>query len=122
MTPWRRRSGLLILLLWCCLPVQAAGGVYEGRVVKVTDGDTIETLDSARHRERVRLSGIDAPERTQAYGTKAKQRLTDLVRGRRVTVDWDKRDRYGRILGKVTVEGRDVGLAMVREGYAWWYR
>ena len=48
--------------------------------------------------------------------------LTDLVGGRTVTVYWDKRDRYGRVVGKVVAEGRDVGLAMVREGYAWWYR
>ena len=47
---------------------------------------------------------------------------TDLVGGQAVTVYWDKRDRYGRVVGKVVVEGRDVGLAMVREGCAWWYR
>ena len=122
MTPWGRVSGLLILLLWWFIPALAAGAVYEGRVVKVIDGDTIETLDSAKHTERVRISGIDAPERKQAFGTQAKQRLTDLVGGQAVTVYWDKRDRYGRVVGKVVVEGRDVGLAMVREGYAWWYR
>ena len=122
MTSWGRLSGLLILLLWWYVPALAAGAVYEGRVVKVIDGDTIETLDSAKHTERVRISGIDAPERKQAFGTQAKQRLTDLVGGQAVTVYWDKRDRYGRVVGKVVVEGRDVGLAMVREGYAWWYR
>ncbi len=51
-----------------------------------------------------------------------KTQLMDLVGGRTVTVYWHKRDRYGRIVGKVTADGRDVGLAMLREGYAWWYR
>lgn len=120
--PWRPLIWLLILLLWWYVPVQATAPGYEGRVVKVIDGDTVETLDSAKHTERVRISGIDAPERNQAFGTQAKQRLTDLVGGRTVSVYWNKRDRYGRIVGKVVVEGQDAGLTMVREGYAWWYR
>ena len=88
----------------------------------MVDGDTVETLDSARTLQRVRLRGIDAPERKQAFGTQAKQRLTDLVGGQAVVVDGDKRDRYGRVVGTVTVAGRDVGLTLVQEGYAWWYR
>ena len=54
--------------------------------------------------------------------TDPKQRLTDLVGGQAVVVDGDKRDRYGRVVGTVTVAGRDVGLTLVQEGYAWWYR
>lgn len=119
----RRHSGwLTALLLWFGFVFQATGAVYEARVVKIMDGDTVETLNSARHTERVRITGIDAPERKQAFGTQARQRLTDLVGGRAVTVYWDRRDRYGRTVGKITVDGRDVGLTMIREGYAWWYR
>lgn len=122
MTPRTRRWGRVVLLLWALIPVLALAGRYEGRVVRVIDGDTVETLDSARTLQRVRLSGIDAPERKQAFGTQAKQRLTELVGGQAVVVDWDKRDRYGRVVGTVSVAGRDVGLTLVQEGYAWWYR
>ena len=118
---WWRPGWTAALLLWFGFVFQAAGAVYEARVVKIMDGVTIETLDSARHTERVRISGIDAPERKQAYGTQARQRLADLVGGREVTVYWDKRDRYGRTVGKITVDGRDVGLTMIRDGFAWWY-
>ena len=122
MTPRTRRWGRFLLALCWLLPVLALGGRYEGRVVRVIDGDTVETLDSARTLQRVRLRGIDAPERKQAFGTQAKQRLTDLVGGQAVVVDGDKRDRYGRVVGTVSVAGRDVGLTLVQEGYAWWYR
>ena len=72
--------------------------------------------------ERIRLAGIDCPECKQAFGRKAKEALARLAGGKDVTVEWDKRDRYGRIVGKVIADGRDVDLALVREGMCWWYR
>jgi micrococcal nuclease len=71
---------------------------------------------------RIRLAGIDAPESGQAFGTKAKQRLLELVGGLVVTVDWHKRDKYKRTVGKLVHQERDVNLAMVEGGFAWWYR
>ena len=71
---------------------------------------------------KIRLSGIDCPERKQAWSTKAKQALSDYVFDREVTVDWDKRDRYKRIVGKVLDGQRDVNLVLVRDGLCWWYR
>ena len=72
-----------------------------GKVVGVADGDTVTVLEESDQQHKVRLAGIDAPERRQAYGDRAKQHLSALVYGRAVVVVWDKRDRYGRIVGRV---------------------
>jgi len=65
-----------------------------GRVVRVTDGDTIVVLDADKVQHKIRLQGIDAPERRQAFGTKSKEHLSDLVAGKTVEVDYSKYDRY----------------------------
>jgi endonuclease YncB( thermonuclease family) len=93
-----------------------------GRVVRVMDGDTVEVLDINRNTHRIRLSGIDAPERGQAFGNRAKQALSSLVGGKHVMVIADKRDRYQRLIGKIITEGKDANLALVRDGMAWWFR
>ncbi len=93
-----------------------------GRVVRVTDGDTIVVLDASNEQHKIRLQGIDAPERHQAYGTNSKEHLSDLVAGRTVEVDYSKYDRYGRILGKVLLNGEDVNLEQVEAGLAWHYK
>jgi endonuclease YncB( thermonuclease family) len=97
----------------------AAADTMSGRVV---DGDTLVLRVAEHEQERIRLAGIDCPERKQAFGTRAKQALTRQVAGKEVTVEWEKHDRYGRIVGKVVYGGRDVDLALVREGMCWWYR
>jgi endonuclease YncB( thermonuclease family) len=71
---------------------------------------------------KIRLAGVDAPEKGQPFGQKSKQTLADMVAGQSVFVEWYKRDRYGRIVGKVLSENQDVNLVMVRFGMAWWYR
>lgn len=93
-----------------------------GRVVGVTDGDTITVLAQRNTQEKIRLSGIDAPEKAQPFGQVSKQHLADLVFDRQVVVDWAKRDRYGRIVGKVMVDGRDACLDQVISGMAWHYK
>ena len=70
----------------------------------------------------MRLAGIDAPESKQPFGAKAKRALSSRVGGKTLTVDWHKRDRYDRLVGKLMFDGADVNLALVRAGYAWWYR
>jgi endonuclease YncB( thermonuclease family) len=94
----------------------------EGRVVAVQDGDTVTILDAARVQHRVRIAGIDAPEKSQAYGEASKQSLARLVHGRHVEARCPKRDRFGREVCSVFLGTRDVGLEQVRGGYAWWYR
>ncbi len=93
-----------------------------GRVVSVADGDTLTLLDANKQTHKIRLSGIDAPEKKQAFGQQSKQSLSNLAYGRQVTADCPKRDRYQRSVCVVTVAGSDVGLQQIRQGLAWWYR
>jgi endonuclease YncB( thermonuclease family) len=93
-----------------------------GKVVRITDGDTITVLDEQNAQHKIRIAGIDAPERKQAYYEASRQNLARLAFGRVVTVQWRKKDRYRRVVGNLFVDGQDVGLSQVREGYAWWYR
>ena len=78
-------------------------------------------LDELRQQCRVRLNGIDAPENGQAFGTVSRRNLSQLVFDRRVSVEWHKRDRYGRYVGKVVVDGVDANLEQLRDGLAWLY-
>lgn len=93
-----------------------------GTVVAVADDDTITVLDSAKNQHKIRLIGIDAPEKAQAFGQRSKQSLSDMVFKRQVTIDYQKSDRYGRTLGKVLVGGNDANLEQIKAGMAWWYR
>jgi endonuclease YncB( thermonuclease family) len=114
---------LLALILAAPLLASARGPwVVEGRVVGVTDGDTITVLDGARAQHTVRLGGIDAPERGQPFGTVAKENLSKLVYDRRVEARCWKRDRYGREVCSVFLGTRDAGLEMIRDGYAWHFK
>lgn len=88
----------------------------------VSDGDTITVLDQAKQQHRVRLAGIDAPEKGQPFGQRSKDNLSALVYGKEVEARCHKRDRYGRKVCAVFVGSRDVGLDQVRAGMAWWYR
>lgn len=93
-----------------------------GRVVSVSDGDTITVLDASNKQTRVRLAQIDAPEKSQDFGQVSKQGLSDLVFGKAVTVEVETVDRYSRSVGKVLVGGTDANLEQVKHGMAWVYR
>jgi endonuclease YncB( thermonuclease family) len=71
---------------------------------------------------KIRLQGIDAPEGGQAFGDRSRQNLSDMIFGKQVEVEWSKRDRYGRIVGKVLHDGSDVCLQQVKAGMAWHYK
>lgn len=92
------------------------------KVVKITDGDTVHVLDKARVKHKIRLMGIDAPERKQTFGTKSKQNLSNLIAGKFIEVEYNKRDRYGRIIGKLLLNGQDINLQQVKQGFAWHYK
>nr|WP_295078417.1 thermonuclease family protein [uncultured Roseateles sp.] len=111
----------LALLAGTCL-ASTVDKQLEGRVVGVADGDTITVLDQATQPHKIRLAGIDAPEKRQAFGQRAKQNLSDLVYGKNVSVVWRKKDRYGRIIGKVMVGQVDACLAQISQGMAWHYK
>jgi endonuclease YncB( thermonuclease family) len=112
----------LISLLLIAYIAVASAATLPGQVIRITDGDTIVILAEGNIQHKIRLQGIDAPERGQAYGTKSKQHLSDLVAGHFVTVEYEKRDRYGRIVGKVLVDDKDACLDQVAAGYAWHYK
>jgi endonuclease YncB( thermonuclease family) len=95
--------------------------LINGRVVSVSDGDTITVLDNTNTQHKIRLSGIDAPEKTQPFGTASRRSLSDLVYGKQVDIEMSKRDRYGRTVGKVLTSGLDVNLEQIRRGMAWFY-
>jgi endonuclease YncB( thermonuclease family) len=92
----------------------AAADTMSGRVVRVVDGDTLVLLVAGHEQERIRLAGIDCPERKQAFGTRAKQALTRRVAGKEVTIEWAKRDRYGRVVGNCLWQPRRRPCARAR--------
>lgn len=111
---------LTLWLLAMVLPVQAA--TLGGRIIHVADGDTVTVLDGSKTQHVVRLAGIDAPEKSQPYGRASRRALFESLHDREVVVDWHKVDRYGRLVGRITVEGRDANLSQLQAGLAWWYR
>ena len=113
--------GVAALLLTCLSP-PAIAATYTGRVVGIADGDTLTVLDAAQRQHKIRLAGIDAPEKHQAWGQRAQQFLGERVFQRVVRVEVSKKDRYGREIGKVLLDGEDINLALVRAGLAWHYR
>ena len=92
-----------------------------GQVVKISDGDTITILTQEKQQVKVRLYGIDAPEKKQPYGQKSKQFLSNLIAGRSVEIQEKGKDRYKRVLGIVYLDGQDINEQMVLNGYAWAY-
>jgi len=114
------RNALVSLLL--ALACTANAETITGRVVAVVDGDTITVLDANKVQHKIRLSGIDAPEKKQPFGSRSKESLAELAFDKKVNVETSKRDRNGRQIGKVLVNGRDVNLVQVERGMAWFYR
>lgn len=104
----------VFLLLWAT----HANADFTGKVVAVSDGDTITVL-RGREQVKVRLAAIDAPEKAQAFGQKSKQALAGLVHGKSVQVVEHGLDKYQRTLGSIYLDGLDVNAEQVRQGMAW---
>lgn len=120
--PFRLASvSLAVLLSLASGWAVAAGSVVTGRVVGVSDGDTLTVLTPDRRSLKVRLSEIDAPESGQPWGQRSKAELSALTFGRSVRVTDEGRDRYGRTVGRVHAHRLDVNARMVRIGAAWAY-
>ncbi len=94
---------------------------FEGKVVGVTDGDTIKVLHNGNE-EKIRLNGIDCPESGQAFGHTAKLFVSDMVFGKIVTVTDHGQEKYGRTIGDVTIDGKSLNKELITAGLAWWYR
>jgi len=115
------------LLIACAATVSAE--TLTGRVVGVTDGDTLTILDATHVQHKIRLMGIDAPEKAksinklesgQPFSDLSKQNLANLAFGKEAQAEWTKKHR-GRLIGKVLIDGRDVSLEQINAGMAWWY-
>lgn len=114
------RYVLCAATLATCVSTAIHAEIIHGRVDRVIDGDTLQVI-TADDEIRVRIRGIDAPEADQEFGGEARIALDKLVNGRAVILNAEQKDRYGRVLASVAVNGNDVGLFMLERGYAWFY-
>ena len=121
-SPMRMQFKSAATMLVLCLVFQAQAETLLGKVIHVQDGDSITVLDDTRTQHKIRLTGIDAPERRQAFGNVSKESLAEQVAGQSVAVEWDKVDRYGRKVGKVLLAGMDSNLVQIKRGLAWHYK
>lgn len=116
----------LIKFILVCLFIVVSQAIHAevlvGKVVGVSDGDTITVLDANKTEHKIRLMGIDAPEKSQDFGNQSKRALSDYIYQQEVTVEYKKQDRYKRKVGKVIFEGKDICLAMIEQGMAWHYK
>ncbi|MFV0418714.1 MAG: thermonuclease family protein [Dysgonomonas sp.] len=110
-----------IFIVWLLL-LGSYDTVLTGRVVRVADGDTVTILTDQREQIRVRLDGIDAPERGQDFGAKATLFVRDLCLNKTVTIHKKGTDRYGRVLGVLYIDGVNINEVLVRNGLAWHYK
>ena len=111
-----------VLLAWLLLAANAlAQDIIHGRVVGVTDGDTIRVLTAEKQLIRVRVASIDEPESSQAFGQRAKQAMSGLVFSKDVELRFHTVDRYGLLVCMVFSDGTDAGLELIKEGLAWAY-
>lgn len=113
-------AALLVALLFVSASAQTQ--TITGKVVGVSDGDTITVLDAGNRQHKIRLDGIDAPESNQDFGSRAKQSLSDLLFGKTVTVTSSRQNIHGWPLGKVTLDGKNINLEQINRGMAWYYR
>lgn len=122
-TGWSRgRPRVWIGLVLALGSLVALAESITGRVVGVSDGDTLTVLEAGNQQIKIRLSGIDAPEKGQPFGSRAKDSLGEMVFNKQVVVESSKGDRYGRKVGKVQQDGTDVNLEQVKKGMAWHYK
>ena len=106
-----------LLLISARLPAET----LSGRIIGISDGDTLKLLDAEYVTHKIRLSGIDAPEKKQDFGEKSKNALSARAYMRLAQADCRKTDRYQRNVCVVFVDGQDVGLEQIKAGMAWWY-
>lgn len=114
---------LRFLLLFClAIPVTALAENLTGRVVGVSDGDTMTIVNGSNTQIKIRLAAIDAPEKAQAFGQRGKDKLSDLCFGKQASIKVVDLDRYGRTVGEVECAGVNANEAMIKAGMAWVYR
>ncbi|MDR0659204.1 MAG: thermonuclease family protein [Prevotellaceae bacterium] len=115
------RKYLLLYLLFLLLLASCINGL-SGGVVAVSNGDTFTLLTDGNKQHKVRLHGVDCPEKNQAYGQKVKDFTSDLIFGKDVVVEITDTDKYGRIVGITYVDGKVLNEELLSAGYAWHYK
>ena len=109
-----------LILIFVLLSLVCSAQRFTVRVVSISDGDTFTAINKDNLQLKIRIFGIDAPEKKQAYGNKSKEFLSSLIFGKSISIDVQSKDRYGRYLAYVySPEGKDVSLLMIHEGMAW---
>lgn len=112
----------IILGLTLSFSILAHAETIDGRVIGVSDGDTLTILGVSNTQFKIRLAAIDAPEKAQAFGQRGKQKLSDLCYGKQASVKVISTDRYRRTVGDIDCEGINANEAMIQSGLAWVYR
>ena len=114
--------GLMLVVLCFQAACTTAANATTCTVIKVSDGDTFTCRMGSGKKQLIRMSGIDAPEITQAYGKNARKKLQTALLGKKVRLQDISQDRYGRTLATVYLGNKDQNLNMVATGNAWVYR
>jgi endonuclease YncB( thermonuclease family) len=122
MNQLRRIAVTTVLALGALFSFPVHAEILTGTIVGISDGDTATLLDANQRQYKIRLTGIDAPEKKMPFGQRSKEHLSDLIFSRDVQVETEKLDRYGRTLGKILFDRKDINLAMINAGLAWHYK
>ena len=94
----------------------------KGKIIHISDGDTVHLLTDKKEKIKIRLNDIDAPENKQAYGNKSKENLKNYIYQKNVVVEYKNKDKYKRVLGTIYYQNRDINLQQIKDGYAWVYK
>ncbi len=111
---------LFIILIIVFLPILCSAQRFSVKVVGITDGDTFTCINDDNLQLKIRINGIDAPKKKQSFCNKSQEYLSSLIFGKRINIDVQSKDNYGRYLAYVySPDGKDVALLMLHEGMAW---
>ncbi|MDU1889620.1 MAG: thermonuclease family protein [Dysgonomonas sp.] len=113
---------LKLIFITCILLIKPSVQFFTGYIVRVIDGDTVVLLTEDKKQVKIRLDGIDCPEKAQDYGNKATLYIRELCYNKEVKVLKTGTDRYGRILGVLYIDSINVNEALIRHGLAWHYK
>lgn len=112
---------IVMLLMSLLIITFSFANTIKGKVIKVSDGDTITILKN-NEKTKIRLYGIDAPEKAQSYGIKSLDVLNKMIFNKIVEVEVKNKDRYGRLVGVIYFNNTNINLHMIETGNAWWYK
>ena len=115
-------KSLCCLLIYLISAIGVQAETLVGKVVGITDGDTITVLDADKTEHKIRLMGIDAPEKKQDFGNESKKALSNYIYQKEITVEYRKQDRNKRKVGKIILGKQDICLQMIKDGMAWHYK